>query len=82
MGMKILMMNMSEDTGPVFGGMLQRCFERVARPGATLEIRSNKPGLEFLNDAAYRYEMMVHGLRVTELALQAQKDGFDAIVST
>ena len=79
MGIKIMLANMGEDPGEAFAGMLTRSFEKVTRPDTTLEIRSNKPGLMHLNDAAYRYEMMVHGLRYTELCLQAQKDGFDAV---
>jgi len=82
MGIKIMLANMSEDPGEVFAGMLQRCFDKVTRSDTELEIRSNKPGLMYLNDAAYRYEIMLQGLRYTELCLQAQQEGFDAVCTT
>jgi hypothetical protein len=82
MGIRIMLANMGEDPGPAFGGMLHRCFDKVTYPDTTLEIRSNKPGLQYLNDAAYRYVMMVHGLRYTELCLQAQQEGFDGVCTT
>ena len=82
MVIRIMLANMGEDPGPVFGGMLQRCFDKVTFPDTTLEIRSNKPGLMYLNDAAYRYERALHQCSYLELCLQAQQDGFDAVVST
>lgn len=82
MGIRIMLANMSEDPGPVFGGMLHRLFKKVCRPDTELTIRSLKPGLMYLNDAAYRYERALHQCRYLEVVMQAQQEGFDAVVST
>lgn len=63
-----------------FVPVLQQDLDRVRRPDTRLTIDSVEPGLERALDANHAYFNLLNKVSIVERALQAQRDGHQAVV--
>jgi len=80
--MRILLVNITASTGEVFDRVLHECFSKVCRDSTELTIRSISPGVPSLSDLAYAYSRLLNSREFCESVIQAQQEGFDAVITT
>lgn len=79
--MKVLLINVTENLPEEVQGIFQEVFHKVCRGSNELVIRDITPGLTRMTDLIYGYGRMINARPFCERAIEAQRQGFDAVVT-
>ena len=79
--MKILLVNVTEGMPERVQGIFQNLFEKVCGSHNELTIRDTTPGLTRMMDTAYSYARLINSRSFCERAIEAQNEGFDAVLT-
>lgn len=79
--MKILLVSATEAMPDRVHKIYQSVFAKVCSGSDTLVIRDVTPGITRMTDYAYRYAHLIASRSFCERAVEAQQEGFDAVVT-
>lgn len=80
--MRILLVNVTESMPEVLEKVLHEVFSKVCRESTELTIRCISPGMTRLSDLSYAYGRSLNVKSYCERVIEAQHQGFDAVVTT
>ena len=80
--MKILLANVTQALPEAFEEILHDIFSKVCRDSSELVIRCISPSVARLTDVSYAYNRLLNSKEFCESVIQAQREGFDAVITT
>ena len=80
--MKTLLVSVTEAMPEEVQRVYREVLSKVCRNSSELVIRDVTPGLTRLTDLVYAYGRMLNNRSFCERVIEAQREGFDAVVTT